>query len=166
MRLSTPRAPAPTQTTRCFNYVYQFRNEWQARWTANGQYTRDLLVSGEQYGIGGPDSVRGYLLREVAMDKGGATQAELYTPDFARGIGLSDSFRLRALAFYDYGKVTRLEPLPGEPDKQSLSSAGLGVRVGYKKAVAIRFDAAYILEDTTNREEGDWRGVGSIAIIF
>jgi hemolysin activation/secretion protein len=149
-----------------FNYVYQFRNEWQARWTANGQYTRDLLVSGEQYGIGGPDSVRGYLLREVAMDKGGATQVEMYTPDFARGIGFSDSYRLRALAFYDYGKVTRLEPLPGEPDKESLASAGVGVRIGFRKSVAIRFDAAYILDGTANREEGDWRGVGSIAVIF
>jgi hemolysin activation/secretion protein len=149
-----------------FNFVYQFRNEWQARWTANGQYTRDLLVSGEQYGIGGPDSVRGYLLREVAMDKGGATQAEVYTPELGRAIGLSDSYRLRALAFYDYGKVTRLEPLPGEPDKESLSSAGMGVRIGFKKNVAVRFDGAYILKDTANREEGDWRGVGSLAIIF
>jgi hemolysin activation/secretion protein len=149
-----------------FNFVYQFRNEWQARWTANGQYTRDLLVSGEQYGIGGPDSVRGYLLREVAMDKGGATQAEVYTPDFARSIGLSDRFRLRALAFYDYGKVTRLDPLPGEAEKESLASTGVGLRVGFSKSVAVRLDAAYILKGTANREEGDWRGVGSVAVIF
>jgi hemolysin activation/secretion protein len=155
-----------TITRAGFNYVYQFRNEWQARWTANGQYTSDLLVSGEQYGIGGPDSVRGYLLREVAMDKGGATQAELYTPDFARGLRLSDSFRLRMLAFYDYGQVRRNDPLPGELAKESLASTGVGVRLGYKKSVAVRFDAAYILKETANREEGDWRGVGSLAIIF
>jgi hemolysin activation/secretion protein len=149
-----------------FNYVYQFRNEWQARLTANGQYTSDLLVSGEQYGIGGPDSVRGYLLREVAMDKGGATQAEIYTPDFARGIRLSDSYRLRMLAFYDYGQVRRNDPLPGESAKESLASTGVGVRLGYKKSLAVRLDAAYILKETGNRADGDWRGVGSIAIIF
>lgn len=149
-----------------FNFVYQFRSEWQVRLTANGQTTSDLLVSGEQYGIGGPDSVRGYLLREVAMDKGGAGQAELYTPDFARGIRLSDSFRLRMLAFYDAGQVRRNDPLPGESAKESLSSAGVGLRLGYKKSLAVRVDAAYILKETANREEGDWRGVGSLAIIF
>jgi hemolysin activation/secretion protein len=149
-----------------FNYVYQFRNEWQFRFAVNGQYTNDLLVSGEQYGIGGPDSVRGYLLREVAMDKGGAGQAELYTPDFARAIRLSDSFRMRLLGFYDSGQVRRIDPLPGELDKVTLSSTGIGLRMGYKKSLALRFDAAYILDDTGNREKGDWRGVGSVAIIF
>ena len=54
----------------------------------------DALVSGEQFGIGGPDSVRGYSLREVANDWGYSGQAELYTPDFARTAQLSD--RLQA----------------------------------------------------------------------
>jgi len=149
-----------------FNYVHQFRTEWQMRVGFNGQYTQDLLVSGEQYGIGGPDSVRGYLLREVASDKGESTQAELYTPDFARGIGLSDSFRTRLLAFFDYGSVRRNDPLPGETAQDSLSSAGVGLRFGYKKSVALRLDGAYILQPTPNREEGSWRAVGSLALIF
>ena len=53
-----------------FNYARQFRNEWQMRVGFNAQFTRDALVSGEQFGIGGPDSVRGYSLREVANDWG------------------------------------------------------------------------------------------------
>jgi hemolysin activation/secretion protein len=150
-----------------FNYVYQFRNEWQTRLTANGQYSSDLLVSGEQYGIGGPDSVRGYLLREAARDKGYAAQAELYTPDFGRAIGLPDSFRLRLLGFFDYGAVRRNdEPLPGETTSDSLKSAGVGLRFAYKKSLSVRFDVANIRKETGNREEGDWRGVGAVAIIF
>jgi hemolysin activation/secretion protein len=149
-----------------FNHVYQFRSEWQARVAANGQYTNDVLVSGEQYGIGGPDSVRGYLLREVANDRGYSTQAELYTPDFARGIGFSDSFRMRMLAFFDYGGVRRNDPLPGEEASARLKSAGVGIRFGYKKSLAVRFDVANIQEPTPNREKDDWRGVGSVAIIF
>jgi hemolysin activation/secretion protein len=148
------------------NFVYQYRNGWQARVAANGQYTSDLLVSGEQYGIGGPDSVRGYLLREVAMDKGGAVQLEAYTPDLASSVRLSDSFRARLVGFFDYGGVQRNDPLPGESTGDSLASAGVGVRIGYKKSVAMRFDYANIREDTLNREKGDWRGVASVAIIF
>jgi hemolysin activation/secretion protein len=148
-----------------FNYVYQLR-EWQARLAANGQHTSDLLVAGEQYGIGGPDSVRGYLLREVANDKGYSAQAEIYTPDFARGIRLSDSYRVRLLGFFDYGGVGRNDPLPGEAGRDRLKSAGVGIRVGYKKSLAVRFDFANVLEPTANREKDDWRGVASVAIIY
>ncbi len=36
----------------------------------NGQETNDLLISGEQFGIGGMDSVRGYGEREILNDRG------------------------------------------------------------------------------------------------
>jgi hemolysin activation/secretion protein len=149
-----------------FNYVHQFQSEWQARLTANGQYTDDLLVSGEQYGIGGPDSVRGYLLREVANDRGYSAQAELYTPDFARKIGLPDSFRLRLLGFFDYGAVDRNDPLPDEVAHETLKSAGLGLRVGYKKSIALRLDVAQILAETANRNNNSQRVSGAVSVSF
>src|SRR5207344_943295 len=40
------------------------------RAVANAQQTHDLLVPGEQFGMGGVDSVRGYYEREVASDIG------------------------------------------------------------------------------------------------
>ncbi len=93
-----------------FNYTRQFRNEWQTRFGFNGQYTTDSLVSGEQYGIGGPDSVRGYQLREIAGDRGYSGQAELYTPELARLVGLTDNYRLRLLGFYDWGGIQVQQP--------------------------------------------------------
>src|SRR5262249_45136822 len=62
------------------NYVQSLPGDWQFRAALNGQYTNALLVSGEQFGIGGPDSVRGYILRELSSDRGYQTQVELYTP--------------------------------------------------------------------------------------
>ena len=149
-----------------FNYLHQFQNEWQTRLGFNGQYTQDPLVSGEQYGIGGPDSVRGYLLRELADDRGMAAQLELYTPEWARSVGLSDRYKLRLLGFFDYGSVRRVDPLPGETTSAFLKSAGIGVRVGYGKSVVLRLDLAQILRETANRDKNSWRGSGVITLIF
>jgi hemolysin activation/secretion protein len=149
-----------------FNYVRQFQNEWQTRIGANGQYTRDLLVSGEQYGIGGPDTVRGYLLREVASDRGYSGQAELYTPDIARQLKAPDDVRMRFLAFYDYGSVTRNDPLPGEISHAVLASTGIGLRLSYAKSLSVRFDVANILKPTPNRDEGSWRVSAALAVVF
>ncbi|HXF67278.1 MAG TPA: ShlB/FhaC/HecB family hemolysin secretion/activation protein [Burkholderiales bacterium] len=149
-----------------FNYVRQFRNEWQTRVGFNGQYTSDSLVSGEQYGIGGPDTVRGYLVREVTNDRGYSGQIELYTPDLARRIGLSDSYRLRALAFYDFGAVQRNNALAGETARDSIASAGLGVRFGFRKMVSLRLDVAQILQPTASRQTSDQRVSAALAIVF
>jgi hemolysin activation/secretion protein len=149
-----------------FNYVRQFQNEWQTRVGVNGQYTKDLLVSGEQYGVGGPDTVRGYLLREVANDRGYSGQAELYTPDVARHLKAADDLRVRFLAFYDYGSVSRNDPLPGEIEHSVLASTGLGLRLSYAKSVSLRLDVATILKPTLNREDGSWRVSAALAIIY
>jgi hemolysin activation/secretion protein len=149
-----------------FNFVRQFRNEWQTRLGFNGQYTQDPLVSGEQFGVGGPDSVRGYELRELANDRGMAAQLELYTPDLARGVGLGDSYKLRLLGFFDYGSVSRVDPLPGETTAAFIKSAGIGLRVGYRKSAVLRLDLAQILKESADRDNGSWRLTGAIALIF
>lgn len=149
-----------------FNYVRRFQSEWQTRLGFNGQYTQDPLVSGEQFGIGGPDSVRGYQLRELADDRGMAAQLELYTPELARSVGLSESYKLRLLGFFDYGSVRRVDPLPGETTSAFLKSAGIGMRVGYGKSVVLRLDLAQILKETANRDKNRWRGSGAITLIF
>jgi hemolysin activation/secretion protein len=147
-----------------FIYVGQFRKEWQMRIGFSGQYTKDALVSGEQYGIGGPDTVRGYLLRELAKDEGNATQFELYTPDLARRVGLSDSFRIRFLAFYDYGTVENNDTQPA--DKDSIASAGVGLRLGYGKVLSLRLDVAQILHESANRSNASHRVSAALALIF
>jgi hemolysin activation/secretion protein len=149
-----------------FNYVRQFHNEWQTRLGVNGQYTKDLLVSGEQYGIGGPDTVRGYLLREIANDRGYSGQAELYTPDVARHLKTSVDLHMRFLAFYDYGSVTRNDPLPGEIAHSVLASTGVGLRLSYANSLSVRVDVANILKRTPNREDGSWRVSAALAIIY
>ncbi|HKU70016.1 MAG TPA: ShlB/FhaC/HecB family hemolysin secretion/activation protein, partial [Burkholderiales bacterium] len=149
-----------------FNYARQFRNEWQMRVALNGQYSSDALVPGEQFGLGGPDSVRGYLLREVANDRGYSMQNEIYTPDFARKVGLSDTYNSRALLFYDWGAVQRNKGVPGDVMRDSLASWGVGWRLTYRKMVNLRLDVAQILQATPNREANSVRVTGALAVVF
>src|SRR5947199_213538 len=69
------------------------------RAVANAQQTHHLLVPGEQFGMGGADSVRGYYERETASDVGRRFSLEGYGPDFGSWIG--STWRARVLAFAD-----------------------------------------------------------------
>jgi len=138
-----------------FTYARSFKGDWQTRLRFDGQYTGDALIPGEQFGIGGWNSVRGFFEREVAADYGYSGSVEFYTPDFApkRGFGQGS---LRALAFYDIGAVHFNHPQPGVDEQQSISSAGVGLRMGFKNNVALRVDGASVIDQGGSQHKGDW----------
>jgi len=117
--------------------------DWQMRLAANGQQTRNMLVSGEQFGIGGMDSVRGFLEREIANDRGYRGTAEIYTPDFGGKTGISGA-RIRALGFFDIGHVERVQPGPAELHGVSIWSYGLGLRFSRGSNLAARVDLGIV----------------------
>ena len=126
-----------------FNHNYAFNNDWQARAALNGQYTRDMLVPGEQFGIGGADSVRGFLEREIANDFGYRGSMEVYTPDFGKSFD-TEGVRARVLGFIDWGKVMRNHPGPAEQRSQNIWSHGVGLRFSKGTNVAFRLDWAQV----------------------
>ncbi len=145
------------------NAVAQLPRDWQARAAFTGQYTNDALVAGEQFGAGGPDSVRGYLLREIAADRGYSAQLELYTPDFAAAAGLH---RLRMLAFLDGGSVQRNLVAAGESSGASISSAGVGARWSYGKRASLRLDLARIMHSSLDRLRGSSRLGAALVLTY
>ena len=52
-------------------------NEWQIRLALSGQWTRDALIPGEQFGAGGATTVRGFTERALANDRGFVGSVEL-----------------------------------------------------------------------------------------
>jgi hemolysin activation/secretion protein len=148
------------------SFSHAFRNEWQGRIAYVGQYTQDALVPGEQFGIGGVETVRGYLPREAANDRGYATQLELYTPNWAGTVGLSDKWRSRLVGFYDFGGVSRNDVLPGEQSGKYLASTGVGLRMAFGKTVSLRMDLAQILKTHGTRQTDEQRLNASLAIIY
>jgi len=139
-----------------FDAAQALEGDWQVRARLDAQYTGEALVPAEQFGIGGQASVRGFLEREVSSDKGHSGSLEVYTPELAPMIGLKD-WNARLLAFYDFGRVTRVNPLPGEQLREGIASAGLGLRLALQKAFSLRLDVANILQQGGTRQEGHWR---------
>ena len=132
------------------------------RGLANAQQTSDLLIPGEQFGMGGVDSVRGYYERETASDKGWRASLEAYGPDF--GARLSSNWRARVLVFTDAARGHDNQP-ERAPENQ-LGSYGLGVRANQGKAFAFRLDAARVTQDAGTRQKGDTRVHFAAAVSF
>jgi hemolysin activation/secretion protein len=122
------------------NLGWQFESDWQVRAQFSGQYTHTRLVPGEQFGIGGMNSVRGFAERALADDRGYQANLELYTPDLRQELGLTEGVGLRLVFFHDFGHVWRIDPLPGELPQAGLSGTGMGVRWSIDKAFALRLD--------------------------
>ena len=143
-----------------------FANDWQMRAAFNGQATRDRLVAGEQFGIGGIDSVRGFIEREIVNDHGYRGTIEGYTPDLAGLTNWLSGFRMRGVLFYDFGRVTRMEPLPSEPFRHSIASAGFGVRLSRGTNLSLRLDYAVVIDKGGLQNRGDGRMHMTFAYIF
>lgn len=107
----------------------------QAR--AEGQFADQPLIANEQFIAGGATSVRGYLQAEGQGDRGLAGSLELRGPSLAR-----EAWRrvndLRPFAFTDGAYLRRVDALPGEVQRTTLSSAGFGLALrAYDKISAL-----------------------------
>jgi hemolysin activation/secretion protein len=157
------------------NHLSALPGNWQLRAGVNGQYTRDMLVAGEQFGLGGADSVRGFEERALSDDRGWRGTVEFYTPDFGGSTGIAGG-RARGLAFYDFGALRRIRPAAGDPPTQSISSAGFGLRFTRGSNLSFRMDWGWVIDGGgtpglngdpgTFRERGDGRLHASLSYVF
>jgi hemolysin activation/secretion protein len=148
-----------------FNYLRNLPADVQMRFNMSGQTSSDLLVPGEQFGIGGQDSVRGFLEREIINDKGFRGTAEVYSPDLGPRTPIA-GLRARLLAFYDWGHVRRNDPQPLDSPESNIGSAGVGLRVFHASSLSLRADYARVLDGAGTRNAGDWRGHVSVIYAF
>ena len=132
---------------------------WTARGLVEGQIAGEPLISGEQFGLGGASSVRGFSEREISGDEGVRASVELWSPSVRRT-------GLRFLLFADVGRVSREgERVLGTPDDDSIASIGAGLRWGWKEHVSLLLDVGAITEGTGTRERGA-RGHLSLAVRY
>ncbi len=128
----------------------------------DAQYTRDALVPGEQYGIGGQNSVRGFYERELAYDTGHQLTLEIYGPDFGPRIG--PDWHGRLLGFVDLGRGQDQSPQRLAAD--GISSVGFGGRFTRGKNLTARFDTALITDGTPLHPDGDLRLLFGVSYNF
>jgi len=94
---------------------------WQVSGRLKGQLSNDSLIPGEQFGLGGASSVRGFSDRVVSGDRGYQWNVEGMGP----GIG---ERKIRPIVFVEGGRVW----VRGGVD-ESLMSAGVGLRMTIDK---------------------------------
>lgn len=138
--------------------------DWQWRLITTAQWANTPLVPGEQFGVGGASSVRGFMEREISGDRGVQGNLELYTPNLCSKHLAGQS--CRALAFYDFGSLSREKPQPGEDASQKVSSAGIGLRWTLGNDIAAQLDYAHVLQGAAGQEAGDKRFHGRIGVFF
>lgn len=149
-----------------FNHNQALAGDWQWRLAMNGQLTKDMLISGEQFGVGGADSVRGFLEREMTNDNGYRGTVELYGPDFGGRIPWVEGARTRALAFIDWAGLRRNRPGSLEPHGTHVGSLGLGLRFARGNNLTFRLDLAIVTDGGGFQNAGDGRGHASFSYIF
>jgi hemolysin activation/secretion protein len=117
------------------------------------------VPSGEQYTIGGAESVRGYHEAEGAGDRALLGTIEWRSADFGARVSrwfgadgqaapqalITQSY---ALAFVDVARAYLFEPATGQAPYTSLAGAGFGLRARVRKSITGEFDLAWPLKDT------------------
>ena len=130
------------------------------------QHSGDALVSGEQFGLGGALSVRGYEERELSGDSGWQLSVELLTPRLGTD-WLPTTADLRLLAFADAGEVHNQDGLACRANSATCraSSVGVGLRLGWGP-VQLRADVARAMQNAISTDRGDWRAHIAISASF
>ena len=141
------------------------------------------VPSGEQFSIGGAETVRGYYEAEGAGDRGVLGSIEWRSVDlsarlagwFGAGTGAGGEpdpasrglfSQTYALAFVDVARAYSFEPATGQAPHISLAGAGFGLRARLGKSVAGEFDLAWPLKASTATEARNARAHLKLAVEF
>jgi hemolysin activation/secretion protein len=127
---------------------YSFSNGIVARGILDVQYSKDPLIAGEQFGLGGANSVRGFEERELSGDSGARASVEIWSPpiEVLRGV--------QVLGFADGGHIRRRGTLVStEPREDDIWSFGAGLRWQWKDNLAISLDVSEIVEEASVDDE-------------
>ena len=142
-----------------------------------GQTATGPVPSGEQYTIGGAESVRGYYEAEGAGDRGVLGSVEWRSPDFGARLsrwlavdgdsaGPAWFSQTYGLAFVDVARAYLFEPATGQAPYVSLAGAGFGLRAKLRRSVAGEFDLAWPLKTTVATAARSPRAHVKLAVEF
>lgn len=127
---------------------------------ANGVYSPDPLADTQQYSLGGPNSIRGFPASEIRGDRGYFGQVTLRQP-FSLG-----PLKLYGRVFADSGVVTVVDALPGVSERETLTSAGVGLDAQWSH-LAMKLDWSFPCDNHTISDgEDDQRLFGSVSLRF
>lgn len=130
------------------DFSYFVENRWRFTAELEAQQSGDPLISGEQFGVGGMSSLRGFEERSLLGDSG-------YRARLEAGASPFDSSNIELLGFIDAATLELEEAQIGEDDSISVSSIGLGLRWRWRQQLSVSIDHAEINEGSGDQEDGD-----------
>lgn len=143
------------------NLGFALGGGWTAGLALGGQYARVPLTPGEQFGLGGAQSVRGFDERHVAGDSGHRGAAEIRGAPAALG-----DARIVGIGFVEWGRLRRNRAQPGELAVESIASWGMGARIALGARASCAIDAARVLRGTATHANGSGRVHVSLLVTF
>ena len=120
---------------------------------AAGQAATQALVSGEQFTLGGADTVRGYFESEAVGDMALLASLEWRSRNLlgaAAAPGGTPPLALAASVFADLARAWLIDPLPEQAPYLSLAGAGLGLQLRLGSRGSADLDLAWPLKPTRN----------------
>lgn len=149
-------------------------HQWMLFFKLEGQYTRDTLIPVEKLAMGGYNSLRGYHTRGYLGDYGVYGTVELRTPIlvdtmaslFGDRTDKAPIDRLQFLTFVDWGWAAYNDLPAGSNDRETLCSAGFGVRMAVTQYTQMKCDMAFPLRDTDWGEDDDFEVYLSVQVQF
>ena len=136
--------------------VYDLPKDFQILGKVAGQYSPQPLVSNEQFGLGGADTVRGYTESSQLGDFGLNGTLELRNNFLSRPLGLPRGGAYLAV-FWDAGVASLQKPLPSQAQRFDLASFGVGLRINDWHGLDLGLDWAQALVNSGAIDAGDDR---------
>ncbi len=131
---------------------------------AKGQYTNHLLLSSEEFGVGGADFGRAYDSSEIVGEEGVATVIELQINDPVPA-PVIDGYQL--YTYYDFGFVRDPDNTVVKDRRRSLASIGTGVRFDVNETVSGSAEMALPLtREVQTQNDDDVRGFFALTARF
>jgi hemolysin activation/secretion protein len=117
------------------------------------QLSADPLISNEQYGLGGIDTVRGYIESIELADSGVNASIELRSPTWSFGSNAANN-HIGTYIFYDAAYASIQQPLADQQSSFVLEGMGLGVRFIFFKYLDGMLEVADPLRSVSTVERG------------
>jgi hemolysin activation/secretion protein len=112
-----------------------------------GQFADADLLYSEQLGLGGANAVRGYGTDTALGSNGVLVSQEIRAPAFSLGgplhFAVPDAEQIGA--FWDYGHVAQVTPVPDAVNHADLASAGVDLHASLGRYVSLSFDIGWQL---------------------
>jgi hemolysin activation/secretion protein len=118
-----------------------FYTNWITSLRMDGQWASSPLISVEQFGAGGVNSVRGYHEGEVFGDTGWHVSLEQDTPTHMVGtVYDGQALTVSGSVYMDFARVYLIDPPPGQQQNTSLWGTGFG----FTAAVGSHWQAQFL----------------------